>query len=203
MPRNKVESSQYSLFNADVADTTEIVAGDVEQVMFQAEVKSDRRGASPAQHDKLEPLNAADLTQTGLFEESEQREIRTLKDCFVTMKPVVEETQKTQNGKTIKREEWKCTFTSPPDLWHIDSPTIIHASAINPETIELAKKAKLKRGNYVTITGIVTNEHEQPMGKGAEPRQIIYLILTEIKSVLRPSSAKTKTNIVPLRARRG
>jgi hypothetical protein len=54
-----------------------------------------------------------------------QGEIRTIADCFVEVKPIIEVTQKTEYGKTIKRDEWKCTITSPPDLWHIDNPAII------------------------------------------------------------------------------
>ncbi len=218
MPQNKGEIVQSLLFGAgsdpqqqpalshsDVADIREEeLTGDAEQEMlFQADVTPARRSALTAvQHVPSEPLNAADLTQTGMFEEVEQLEIRTIADCFVEKKPVVEVTQKTEYGKTTKREEWKCTFTSPPDLWHIDNPAIIHVSAIDLETIKRAKAAKLQRGNYVTITGKVKSESEQPMGKNAEPRMITHLILIDINAIVRPSTAKTKTNVVPLRSRR-
>jgi len=206
MPHKKGEIAQSSLFHSDVADLKEEeLQGDVEQgALFQADTIPARRSAlTHVQHVPSEPLNATDLTQTGMFEEVEQLEIRTLADCFVTMKPIVEVTQKTEFGKTTKREEWKCTFTSPPDLWHMDNPAIIHVSAIDAETIKRAKAAKLQRGNYVTITGKVKSESEQPMGKNAEPRMITHLILIQINSIVRPSTAKTKTNIAPLRPRHG
>lgn len=191
---------QNKPFHSDVAPPQELLPGDTEQgTLFELPVHS-RRGvaAKPA-----EPINPDDLTQTGMFAQVEQGEVRTMADCFVEMKPIIEETQKTVHGKTIKRTEWKCTFTSPPDLWHLDNPAIIHVSAIDPETIKLAKAAKLQRGNYVTIKGRVTNEHEQPMGNDSEPRQITYLTLIDILSVLKPSTSKTKTNIAPLKTRRG
>jgi len=204
MPR-KGEIVQSTLFHSDVGDIQEeALHGDVQQeTLFQADVRPARRTAlTPVQHVPSEPLNAADLMQVDLFGETEQVKIRTIEDCFVTMKPIVEMTQKTEYGKTTKREEWKCTFTSPPDLWHIDNPAIIHVSAIDLETIKRAKAAKLQRGNYVTITGKVKSESEQPMGKNAEPRMITHLILIDINAIVRPSTAKTKTNVVPLRSRR-
>ncbi len=199
-------TSQTAHFHSDVEDTQEeALPGDVEQgSLFQADVRPARRTAlTPVQHVPSEPLNAADLMQVDLFGETEQVKIRTIEDCFVTMKPIVDVTQKTEYGKTTKREEWKCTFTSPPDLWHMDNPAIIHVSAIDAETIKRAKAAKLQRGNYVTITGNVKSESEQPMGNNAEPRMIIHLILIDINSIVRPSTAKTKTNVVPLRPRHG
>ncbi len=218
MPRNKgeiVQSSffdagadhkpQTALFHSDVGNTQEEeLSGDVEQgSLFHTDVLPARRIAlTPVQHIHSEPLNAADLTQAGMFEEVEEMKIRTIADCFVTMKPIIDVTQKTEHGKATKREEWKCTFTSPPDLWHLDNPAIIHVSAIDPETIKRAKAAKLQRGNYVTITGKVKSESEQPMGKNAEPRMITHVILIDINAIIRPSAAKTKTNVVPLRARR-
>lgn len=198
-------TSQTAHFHSDVGDTQEEeLHGDVQQeTLFQPDVTPARRSAlTPVQNTPSEPLNAADLTQTGMFEEVEQGKIRTIADCFVTMKPIIEVTQKTEYGKTTKREEWKCTFTSPPDLWHMDNPAIIHVSAIDPETIKRAKAARLQRGNYVTITGKVKSESEQPMGKNAEPRMITHLILIDINSIVRPSTAKTKTNVVPLRVRK-
>ena len=205
MPHKKGEIAQSSIFHSDVADLKEEeLQGDVEQgALFQADTIPARRSAlTHVQHVPSEPLNTTDLTQQDMFEEVEQLEIRTLADCFVEMKPIIEVTQKTEYGKTIKREEWKCTFTSPPDLWHQDNPSIIHVSAIDPKTIKLAKAAKLQRGNYVTITGKVKSESEQPMGNNAEPRMITHLILIDINSIIRPSTAKTKTNIAPLRAHR-
>ncbi len=195
MPHKKGEMIQSMLFHSDV--------GDSQEEALQADIISAKRfGLTSMQHVPSEPLNAADLTQVDLFEETEEVKIRTIEDCFVTMKPIVEMTQKTEYGKTTKREEWKCTFTSPPDLWHIDNPAIIHVSAIDLETIKRAKAAKLQRGNYVTITGKVKSESEQPMGKNAEPRMITHLILIDINAIVRPSTAKTKTNVVPLRSRR-
>ncbi len=191
---------QHKPFHSDVAPPEELPPGDTEQGSLFGVLTPSRRGRAAKQS---EPINPDDLTQSGMFGQVEQGEVRTIAECFVEKKPIIEETQKTVHGKTIKRTEWKCTFTSPPDLWHLDNPAIIHVSAIDPETIKLAKAAKLQRGNYVTITGRVTNEHEQPMGNDAEPRQITYLTLINILSVVRPSTAKTKTNIAPLLARRG
>jgi len=211
MPRKKGEALQPLLFSlaperqsepiqSDVAPSEDLRPGDVEQEsLFGAPVSSRRAVAAKPS----EPINTDDMAQTAMFAEVEQGEIKPFADCFVTMKPIVEVTQRTEYGKTIKREEWKCTFTSPPDLWHMDEPAIIHVSTIDPATIKLAKAMRLQRGNYVTIKGRVTSERVQPMGNDAAPKQITYVILTDILSVLRPSTAKTKTNIAPLRARRG
>ena len=205
MPHKKGEIAQSSIFQSDVADLKEEkLQGDVEQgALFQADTIPARRSAlTHVQHVPSEPLNVTDLTQQDMFEEVEKLEIRTIADCFVEMKPIIEVTQKKEYGKTIHREEWKCTFTSPPDLWHMDNPAIIHVSAIDAETIKHAKAAKLQRGNYVTITGKVKSESEQPMGNNAEPRMITHVILIQINSIVRPSTAKTKTNVVPLRVHR-
>lgn len=218
MPRKKQETLQpgHSLFDvltdprsqpspihSDVADThVEELPGNVEQSPLFADAKPARRVVT-AKNVSSEPLDVSALTQTEMFEDTGQLEIRTIADCFVTRNPFIEETEKKVHGKIIKRREWKCTFISPPDLWHLDNPAIVHVTAIDPETIEHAKAAKLQRGNYAKIKGKVVSESLQPMGKNAEPRQITHLILTEIVSVERLSSAKTKTNIAPLRARRG
>src|SRR5690348_734111 len=154
-------TSKTALLHSDVGGThEEAIPGDAQQeTLVQPDAIPARRSAlPPVQHVPSEPLNSADLTQIDLFGETEQVKIRTIEDCFVTMKPIVDITQKTEYGKTTKREEWKCTFTSPPDLWHMDNPAIIHVSAIDPETIKRAKAAKLQRGNYVTITGRVKSE---------------------------------------------
>src|SRR5438067_1434532 len=82
-------TSQTAHFHSDVGDTQEeALPGDVEQeTLFQTEVKPARRTAlTPLQHVTSEPLNAADLTQVDLFGETEQVKIRTIEDCFVTMK---------------------------------------------------------------------------------------------------------------------
>src|SRR2546429_9274887 len=87
---------QSALFHSDVEDTQEeALHGDVQQeTLFQPVALPARRTAlTPVQHVQSEPMNPADLTQTGMFEEVEQGEIRTIEDCFVTMKPIIEVTQ--------------------------------------------------------------------------------------------------------------
>src|SRR5258708_32460805 len=103
MPQKNRESLQHSLFDADtytkpqpalvhsdVADIGEEgLQADVEQgSLFALPVPSRRVVAAQAS----ERINAADLTQTGMFSEAqvEAGEIRTFADCFVNLKPIVE-----------------------------------------------------------------------------------------------------------------
>src|SRR5260370_42713409 len=105
MARIKGETPQPQLFSlapglqnkpihSDVAPPEELLPGDTEQgFLFDVLVHSRRaRAAKPA-----EPINPDDLTQSGMFAQVEQGEVRTIADCFVEKKPIIEVSQKTEH----------------------------------------------------------------------------------------------------------
>ena len=133
------------------------------------------------------PLVFGDYDQLGLGMEAEKPRIITIENCVVQAAPTVAEVK-----KGVK--EWRCGFSAPPDLWHQDSDELIEARASSPESITLAKSKRLKPGDMVTITGIVTQQ--QLLVTGVKVTQLTYLNVTDIQVGVRatknPMLVKTR-----------
>ncbi len=187
--------SQPSPIHSDVADThVEELPGDVEPTPLFADAKPARRMVT-AKNVSSEPLDVSALTQPGMFGEIEQVKIIKLEECFVVAKPTARKDDET-GLKT-----WLCIFITPPDLWH-GGDVLVHARTTNREIMKMAQETKLRPGDYVSVTGIVTSdEKEKPMSKGEMKKQVIYLNLTGLSKPFR--SPQTKENILLPKRRRG
>jgi hypothetical protein len=123
-----------------------------------------------------------DFIQGNLFEEPEQK-TTTFENVLTMAAPIIQ----TVKGK----KEWTCMFTAPPDLWHQDRNELIHARARDEEVVKMASRARLQAGDFVTLTGIVTQEQE--LMRAGKPTKLTYVNLTEIRPGLRASSPKNST----------
>ena len=133
------------------------------------------------------PLAFGEYNQLGLGVEVEKPRIITLENCVVQAAPTFQEVQKGVR-------EWRCGFSVPPDLWHQDRDELIEARASSQEIITLAKSKRLKPGDMVTITGIVTQQ--QLLVTGVKVTQLTYLNVTDmqvgIRAAKNPMLVKTR-----------
>ena len=133
------------------------------------------------------PLVFGDYDQLGFGVDVEKPRIITLENCVVQAAPAVEEVK-----KGIK--EWRCGFSAPADLWHQDRDELIEARTSTKETVSRAKSFRLKPGDMVTITGLVTQQ--QLLVTGVKVTQLTYLNVTDIRVGVRarqnPMFVKTR-----------
>ncbi len=133
------------------------------------------------------PLAFGEYNQLGLGVEVEQPRIITIENCVVQAAPAVTEVK-----KGVK--EWRCGFSAPPDLWHQDRDELIEARTSTKETVSRAGSLRLKPGDMVTITGLVTQQ--QLLVTGVKVTQLTYLNVTDIQVGLRaaknPMIVKTR-----------
>lgn len=149
--------------------------------LFESTTTSVRRAApvddEPVSH---EPLRSLDLTQQGMFAETEVQRVETFEGCKVDKPPVV-------SGSGNKKE-WVCTFRTPPDLWHQERNDLVHARTGTKELISMANKARLQPGDLATVVGIVTLEQELMIeGKFTH---LTFINITDIRPGLRASNSK-------------
>jgi hypothetical protein len=198
MPLIKGEHVQSLLFHSDVADTREEeLSGDVEQeTLFHTDVIPARRSVTPIQPVPSDPLNAADLTQVDLFEETEQVKITRIEGCQVINPPVKRDWEE----KKHKKKEWICTFVAPPDLWNQERDEWIQASTENKKDIAAFNKLKLNNGDMCTVIGIQTGGRPEPMAIGEKKRYLTFMKVTAIIPGIRGTSLKA--NVVQPKASR-
>ena len=132
---------------------------------------------------QTEPLEVGEYDQIGLSLEPEQPREITIENCVVQTVPTVEKVKKTKKGDKKGEREWRCGFSVPSDLWHQDRGELIDARASAPESVALAVSKRLKPGDMVTITGLVTQQ--RLLVTGVKETQLTHLNLTDIRVELR------------------
>jgi len=127
-------------------------------------------GMSNRQHQQVQlSLNSFSL-------ETEKPRELTIENCVVQSLPTVQTVQ-----KGVK--EWRCGFSAPADLWHQDRDELIEVRTSTQETVALATSKRLKPGDMVTITGLITQQ--QLLVTGVKVTQLTYLNVTDILVGLR------------------
>jgi len=122
------------------------------------------------------PLEAGEYNQIDLSLEPEKPREITIENCMVQTLPTVEQVKKGVR-------EWRCGFSAPSDLWHQDRDELIEARASSPESVTQAVGKRLKPGDMVTITGLVTLQ--QVLVTGVKVTQLTYLNMTDIRVDIR------------------
>ena len=122
------------------------------------------------------PMEVGEYNQIGLSLEPEKPRELTIENCVVQSRPTVKQMER--GGK-----EWRCGFSVPSDLWHQDRNELIDARASAPESVALAVSKRLKPGDMVTITGLVTLQ--QVLVTGVKVTQLTYLNMTDIRVDIR------------------
>src|SRR6266702_7372540 len=122
------------------------------------------------------PVEAGEYNQMGLSLEAEKPREMTIENCMVQTLPTVEQVRKGVR-------EWRCGFAVPSDLWHQDRDELIEARASEPENVTQATSQRLKPGDMVTITGLITQQ--QLLVTGVKVTQLTYLNVTDILVGLR------------------
>ncbi len=126
------------------------------------------------------PVEFGEYDQLGFSLETEKPRELTIENCVVQSLPTVQTVQ-----KGVK--EWRCGFSAPADLWHQDRDELIEVRTSTQETVALATSKRLKPGDMVTITGLITQQ--QLLVTGVKVTQLTYLNVTDILVGLR--AAKT------------
>ena len=122
------------------------------------------------------PLKVGEYDQIGIPLEAEKPREITVENCVVQSCPTVKQMEK--GGK-----EWRCGFSVPSDLWHQDRDELIDARASDPANVALAVRQRLKPGDMVTITGLVTQQ--RLLVTGARVTQLTHLNMTDIRVDIR------------------
>jgi hypothetical protein len=125
------------------------------------------------------PLEVGEYDQIVFSIEPEKPREITIENCVVQTVPTVEQVKKAKKGV----REWRCGFSVPSDLWHQDRDELIDARASAPESVALAVSKRLKPGDMVTITGLVTQQ--RLLVTGVRATQLTHLNVTDIRVDLR------------------
>src|SRR6266702_1974130 len=118
------------------------------------------------------PMEVGEYNQIDLSLEPEKPREITIENCMVQSLPTVEQVK-----KGVK--EWRCGFSAPSDLWHQDRDELIEARASSQERVTQATSKRLKPGDMVTITGLVTLQHL--LVTGVKVTQLTHLNVTDIR----------------------